>query len=203
MSRSDAGPPEAGTVLAVLTPTYPISTERLRLRPFGEADLDYLAEVMARPDVLRYLYDEPRSRHEVAEVLARRIGYTTIAVEGDRISLVAEVTATGEVAGDVVLGWTSTVHSQGEIGFVFHPDHHGHGYATEAARVMLGLGFDGLGLHRMIGRCDARNDASAGVMERLGMRREAHLIQNEHVKGEWTDELVYAILESEWRDESK
>jgi len=64
---------------------------------------------------------------------------------------------------------------------------------------MLRLGFEGLGLHRITGRLDGRNAASARVLERLGMRREAHLVENELVKGEWTDEVVYAMLDREWR----
>ncbi len=64
---------------------------------------------------------------------------------------------------------------------------------------MLRLGFEELGLHRIIGRCDARNIASGRLMERLEMRREAHLIESEFVKGEWADELVYAILDREWQ----
>jgi RimJ/RimL family protein N-acetyltransferase len=95
--------------------------------------------------------------------------------------------------------WVSREHRQGEIGYVFHPDHGGSGYATEAAEVMLRLGFDQLGLHRVIGRLDGRNTASARVLQRLGMRREAHFTQNEFYKGEWADEVVYAMLEDEWR----
>jgi len=106
---------------------------------------------------------------------------------------------TGELVGDVLLTWASAEHRQGEIGYVLHPEHAGRGYVTEAAREMLRLGFDGLGLHRIVGRLDARNAASARVLERLGMRREAHLRENEFVKGEWTDELVYALLAREWR----
>jgi RimJ/RimL family protein N-acetyltransferase len=64
--------------------------------------------------------------------------------------------------------------------------------------VLLGIGFGSMRLHRIAARCDARNLASARLMERLGMRREAHLVQNELVKGEWTDELVYAIRAVEW-----
>ena len=63
---------------------------------------------------------------------------------------------------------------------------------------MLQISFGQFGLHRIIGRCDARNTASSGLLERLGMRREAHFRQNEYVKGEWCDELVYAILAEEW-----
>jgi RimJ/RimL family protein N-acetyltransferase len=65
---------------------------------------------------------------------------------------------------------------------------------------MLSIGFDRWNLHRMIGRCDARNLASAAVLRRIGMRQEALFRENEWVKGEWTDELVFAILADEWRD---
>jgi RimJ/RimL family protein N-acetyltransferase len=98
--------------------------------------------------------------------------------------------------------WRSAEHRQGEVGYILHPAHERRGYATEGARAMLALGFDGLGLHRIYGRIDARNAASARVLERLGMRREAHLVENEWVKGEWQSELVYAILAREWRDAS-
>ncbi len=63
----------------------------------------------------------------------------------------------------------------------------------------IGNDGDGLGLHRIAGRCDGRNIPSARVMERLGMRREAHFRENEIFKGEWGDEFVCAILEHEWR----
>ena len=92
----------------------------------------------------------------------------------------------------------SREHRQGEIGYILHPDYHGRGLATEAAEVMLRLGFEDLGLHRVIGRLDGRNLASARVLERLGMRREAHFVENEIVKGERTDEIVHAMLEHEW-----
>ena len=98
----------------------------------------------------------------------------------------------------MVLQWTSRQHLSGEIGFIVHPDHQGRGYATEASRELLRLAFEDLGLHRVIGRVEARNIGSARVLEKLGMRREAHLIENEYVKGEWQSELVYAMLAREW-----
>jgi RimJ/RimL family protein N-acetyltransferase len=90
-------------------------------------------------------------------------------------------------------------HRQGEIGFIFHPDHQGRGYATEAAAAVLAIAFGAYGLHRVFGRLEARNVASARVLEKLGMRREAHLRENEWIKGEWQSELVYAVLAREWR----
>ena len=91
--------------------------------------------------------------------------------------------------GDCVLFWRSEEHQKGEIGYVFNPAYHGRGLATEAVVALLRLGFEGLGLHRITGHLDARNTASARVLERAGMRREAHLVENEFVKGEWTDEF--------------
>ena len=65
--------------------------------------------------------------------------------------------------------------------------------------MLLRLAFEELGLHRVYGRAEPRNTASARVMEKLGMQREAHLVENEFVKGEWQSELVYSILDREWR----
>jgi RimJ/RimL family protein N-acetyltransferase len=193
----------AGYDPGVLRPDYPLVTERLELRPLRLDDLDDLFAYHSRPDVARYLYWEPRDRARTLEVIRQRARCTTLAREGDRLVLGAVLRGTGTVIGEVNLAWVSAEHRQGEIGFVFHPDHHGKGLAGEAAREMLRLGFAGLGLHRIIGRCDARNAASARLMERLGMRREAHFVQSEIFKGEWGDEYVYAILAAEWRDTAR
>ena len=183
----------------MIRPTYPLLTERLALRPFADDDLDALYEIQRREDVARYLYWGPRSRDEVREALAIRQGMTSLDAEGDGLVLAAVLRDSGTLVGDFTLRWLSREHRQGEIGFILHPDHQGRGYGTEAAPVLLRIGFEGLGLHRIIGRCDGRNAASARLMARLGLRREAHLRENEFVKGEWCDELVYAMLASEWR----
>jgi RimJ/RimL family protein N-acetyltransferase len=187
----------------VLTPEYPIKTDRLLLRLYTQDDLDDVYDIQSRPGVTRYLYWGPRDREQAQSSLDMKVDASRLKDEGDNLTLAVVLPETGKVIGDVMLIWVSREHRQGEIGYVFHPDHGGHGYATEAAEVMLRLGFEALGLHRIIGRLDGRNTASARVLERLGMRREAHLVQNEIVKGEWTDELIYAMLQDEWRDREK
>jgi RimJ/RimL family protein N-acetyltransferase len=177
---------------------YPLKTGRLVLRPYREEDLDALYDIQCRPDVARYLYWSPRSRREVREALTTRITHSSLEDDGDGMVLAVLRRDTGELIGDVNLMRLSREHGQGEIGFVFHPDHHGRGFATEAAEEMLRLGFETLRMHRIIGRCDARNTASAGVMQRLGMRKEAHFKENELVKGHWCDEYIYALLADEW-----
>jgi RimJ/RimL family protein N-acetyltransferase len=179
-------------------PEYPIRTERLLLRPYDHGDVDALYAYQRLPEIHRYLYTEPRTRADIEALVAERAGSAVLTGAGQGITLVAELAQTGELVGDCVLFWRSQEHEQGEVGYVFNPAYHGRGLATEAVGALLRLGFEGLGLHRIAGHLDGRNTASARVLERAGLRREAHLVENEFVKGEWTDELIYAILRSEW-----
>ena len=185
--------------MSALEPSYPLRTERLVLRPFEFEDFDALLAMYSSPDVVTYLYHGPRGADEVRRLLDDKIGSTSIADEGDKICLAVTLAATGEVIGDVVLMWLSAAHRQGEIGYVVHPDHQGKGYATEATAVLLDLAFGDERFHRIVGRAEGRNAASARVLEHHGMRREALLVENEWVKDEWQSELVYAILGREWR----
>lgn len=181
-----------------LHPAYPIVTDRLRLRPLTTADSEALLTYRGRADVCRYLPFEPMTPEVLGGRLRTDLSRTTITTEGQALTLGVELAETGRLIGDLVLFFRSREYAGGELGYVFHPDVAGQGYATEAARAMLGLAFDQLGLHRVIARLDARNESSARLAARLGMRREAHFVRNEIFKGEWADELVYALLAEEW-----
>jgi RimJ/RimL family protein N-acetyltransferase len=185
-----------------LRPTYPIRTDRLALRPWRPDEVDRYHQLRGDPAVARFLYDQPLTREQAADKLGRL--RSEITAPDQWMNLAVEVVAEspaggGRVVGDVGLCWRSDDHRQAEIGYAFHSDSHGHGYASEAAAAMVELAFTGLGAHRVCGRLDARNQRSAALLERLGMRREGHLVENEFVKGEWTDEAIYAVLEHEWR----
>ncbi|MEU8156175.1 GNAT family N-acetyltransferase [Micromonospora sp. NPDC048986] len=179
-------------------PTYPIRTARLVLRPVTVDDLDDVYSFQRRPDVVRWMLGaEPRTREQsLASVLAMA-GEDAWRAEGDCLT-VAAVTDAG-VIGIVELVWRSQLDRTAELGFVFHPDHGGRGLATEAATALLAWGFTEFGLHRVYGRCHARNAASARMMARLGMRQEARHVESYLFRGEWADRLVFAILAHEWR----
>jgi RimJ/RimL family protein N-acetyltransferase len=178
---------------------FSLETERLRLRPFNPGDFEALLAMQSRRDVARWLYWEARDEDAVRAALEVKLGQAAMSADGEGLSFAVVLESSGELIGDCTVFMVSAEHRQGEVGFIFHPDHHGHGYATEAARALLAFAFGECRFHRVIGRLEARNSASARVLERIGMRQEALFAENEWVKGEWQSERVYAILEREWR----
>ena len=183
----------------MLRPDYPIRTTRLLLRPYATTDVAAMLDIYSRPDVVRYLYEEPRTEDNVRAMIEDRLDNVALAKDGDYLSLAIALPEYPDTAiGTAMLHWTSEEHRQGEVGYTLHPDHSGKGYATEATRTLVDLGFRDTGLHRLVGRLDARNIASRRVLEKCGMRVEAHLVENEWVKGEWVSEIVCAVLRSEW-----
>jgi RimJ/RimL family protein N-acetyltransferase len=178
-----------------------VRTERLLLRPLRPADADGLLAYRSRPDVCRYVPFEPMTLADITSRIATQWSRVELTDEGQSLVLGAELAATGELIGDVILFWHSRLHASGELGYVFNPDFAGQGYATEAARAVLGLGFDGLRLHRIIARLDERNGPSARLAARLGLRPEARLVENELFKGQWSNELDFAMLAAEWESQ--
>ena len=181
------------------SPELPILTERLVLRQFTRGDVEAVFAYRQREDVARYLFDGPMTFESCAEAVQARIRQVSLAAENDRVTLAVVRREDDRLVGEVTLIWRSVVSRQGEVGYVFNPVFHGRGYALEAARELLTLGFSGFGLHRIYARCDPRNTASFRLMQRLGMRREAHFRDKTLLRGEWTDEYVCAMLAEDWQ----
>jgi len=166
------------------------------LRRFRAEDAEAFSAYRSDPNVARYQsWDAPVSVEEAARQIMRFAvtdpgapGWSQYAVEHR---------AEGVLIGDVGVRLEDNL-MQAEIGFTFAPAFHGKGYAAEAVRCVLGGLFAG-GLHRVSAGCDARNTASARLLERLGFRREGHRVEFTWIKGEWTDELLFGLLARDWR----
>lgn len=173
-----------------------LETERLILRRFTDPDLEPFVAYRGLPEVARYqswdAYSLSDGRKLMAEMQSREPG-----APGEWFQFAVVERASNALVGDCAL---RVEGPQGEVGFTLHPAYQGKGYATEAVRGLLEYAFSTLGSHRVIGNCDARNLASARVLERVGMRREAHFVEDYWSKGEWTSSLIYAILGREWRE---
>ncbi|KQX74467.1 GNAT family N-acetyltransferase [Aeromicrobium sp. Root472D3] len=179
--------------------TWPLTTERLALRPVEPDDFDAIWSYRSRPDVRRWLggsldRDEVRQRFLEPE---------------DRRTLLV-VLHEGDVVGDLMLivqdAWSQREAveqaraSVGLLGWAMHPDAGGRGLATEAVRELVRHAFDDVGVRRVVAECFADNEPSWRLMERIGMRREAHhVLDSMHRDLGWQDEYVYALLAEERR----
>lgn len=180
--------------------SLPIETDRLTLRRYLETDYDDLLKLQSNDDVTRFLLYDTQTPERVRNksLPGRLADLPPMDADQQALTLAVILRETGQHVGEVSLFVQNAAHRGGEIGFVFHPEFHGHGYAAEASVEILRLGFEEFGMHRIIGRLDARNTSSANLLKRLGMRHEGTFVQNEFLKGEWTDEAVFAMLADEW-----
>jgi RimJ/RimL family protein N-acetyltransferase len=195
---ADAGPPSLRLPFDVAeVERRPLTTARMTLRPLAAYDADDVWEYQRLPEVLRYIPWPERERDEAREHTEARAGMRRLAADGDAIFLA--MVLDGRVIGDLMVRLASLQHARIEIGWVVHPAFHGRGLATEGADVLLDLGFGRLAAHRVVAQLDARNAASAALCERLGMRREATLLEEEFNDGEWQDTASYGMLRHEWR----
>lgn len=172
----------------------PIRTRRLTLRPHTPADVEWMHTLFARDDVARYLPYEPWSAEFTRHKLAEHIKKNGLEHEAGGLTLAVTLAEAGDPIGQVLLWYTDREHGIAEMGWAFDPAWQGKGYAFEAANALLELAFDHYGVHRVAAHIDARNDASAALASRLGLRREAELRENEWLKGEWVTNLIHAMI---------
>ncbi|UUL77289.1 GNAT family N-acetyltransferase [Pseudarthrobacter sp. Fe7] len=177
--------------------SLPIRTERLVLRRFGGGDLDAFHAYHSLPETARFLPGPAKTYTQSMERVGRYANFA-FEKEGDWVALAIEAVDEPGLLGEVVLKWLPGM-GQGEVGWTLAPAARGRGYGTEAARAVLRLGFEDLGMHRIEARLDELNHASAALCGRLGMRLEARHIDKWRYKGQWATELVYSILADEWR----
>jgi [ribosomal protein S5]-alanine N-acetyltransferase len=179
--------------VSLTTPT--LQSNRLRLRPFTDADAGSLYALHSNAHVLRY-WDSPpwteRARAERFLAACREM-----AVEGTGVRLAVEV------ADQTFIGWCSLTrwnptYRSAALGYCFGEQAWGHGYATEAAAALLGWAFDTLDLNRVQAETDTRNVGSARVLEKLGFTREGTLREDCIVNGDVSDSWVYGLLRREW-----
>ena len=182
------------------TPTDPIhlETPRLTLRELRLDDWTGARDLDSDPEGVRYQSNDVLDDAGTKQYLEKSLGE---AAQRPRAVFDLAVCLRGDdrYVGRVGLKIERPEHREAAVWFQLRRDLWGRGLTSEAVRSILDFGFDRLQLHRVWGDCDPRNLGSAGVMEKVGMRREAHLRQNWWLKGEWCDSFIYAVLEDEWR----
>jgi ribosomal-protein-alanine N-acetyltransferase len=173
-------------------------TTRLILREFRADDWPAVLAYQTDPRYLRYYDWTGRTPQEVQAFVQSFLDQQHV---HPRIKFQLAVTLkdTRQLIGNCGIRLDAPGAREGDIGYELDPEHWGRGYATEAARAIVRLGFTELGLHRISSGCVADNVGSARVLEKVGMRLEGRQRDKEWYKGRWWDRLLYAILEDEWR----
>jgi RimJ/RimL family protein N-acetyltransferase len=176
----------------------PLKTLRLILRPFQEPDLAAFTAYRSDPEVAHYQsWEAPFSPAQAAVYLEEMV-QAHPGMPGEWYSFAIERQSDLGIIGDCAFQVLSNDPLQAQIGYTLAREHWKKGYAAEAVQGLLDYLFEEFNLHRITATCDAENTASFRLLERVGMRREAHFIENIWFKGSWGSEYVYAILRSEW-----
>lgn len=177
---------------------YPVShtSHRLRLREITIDDVDAVHAIYGSPKATEHLSFEPRTREQVALIVARSIVSATAKPRVEHCLGICERDS-GELIGYARLALEGG-EGAGTIGFALRPDAWGVGYGTETVRSLLALGFDELDLHRVWAARSPVNVASQKVLDRAGMKEEGRIRDHVHVRGAWRDSVIHSILEDEW-----
>jgi RimJ/RimL family protein N-acetyltransferase len=175
-----------------------LETPRLILRPFEDNDLENFLAYRSDQQIFMYQgWEIPYTR----EMALDFIGEMKIGQPGYRwhwYQLALELKSEDVMIGDCGFHLLAYDRRQAEIGFTIARQYQGYGYGTEAVIRLLDYLFGEMGLHRVQAACDPENVSSVRLLERVGMRREGHFVENFWSRDHWSDEYWYAILRREW-----
>lgn len=179
-----------------------LQTERLVLSPLVAGDAADVYAYRSEPDIARFQSWVPATLGDVEAFVAAAEG-VEFDTPGTWTQLGIRVRESGRLAGDIGIQVPQDAPRQVEVGITLSRPFQGRGMALEAMTAVLGHLFDQRGKHRVFASVDPRNAPSMALFERVGMREEAHFRESLWFKGEWADDVVFAILESEWRSGRK
>lgn len=180
-----------------------ITTDRLRIRPLQPADADDFYTYRSDPDIARYqgfdaMTDPAQARAFIEEEQGRLGG-----VPGEWSQWGIAFGTTNRLVGDCAVRTDTSDARQAELGITIAPAAQRNSYATEALRGLLRFLFAEQHLHRVIAITDVQNLASVQLLKRVGFRQEGHFIENVFLKGRWTSEFLFAVLQREWQARQK
>lgn len=182
--------------------SLPLESSRLILRPFQDSDLESFLTYRNDPEVARYQSWSVPYPRESGVQFVNLIQMTNPVSQGEWYQVAVELKSTREMIGDVAFCTLISDERQALIGYSLARPYWHQGCAFEAVSTLLGYLFEERDLHRVIAECDVDNVASWKLLEKLGFRREAHLVENVYFKGRYGSEYHYAMLAREWRKSS-
>jgi len=180
--------------MLVLLRSVSMETERLLIRRFSADDWQDLFEYLSQEVVVKYEPYEVFTEEACKQEAVRR--------SDDNNFWAVCLKDSGKLIGNIYL--SKQEYDTWELGYVFNADYQGKGYATDAARFLIDYIFCNQNARRVIAMCNPLNESSWKLLERLGLRREGHLIKNIYFKKDlagnpiWVNTYEYGILVEEW-----
>jgi len=175
-----------------------ILTERLALRDLEVSDTQRIFEYRSRPEVSCFQSWGAQSADGI-QLYLRDLSKTEPGRPGSWYQIGIILRSSGELIGDCGFQVLETEPRQADVGIALAPEFQGRGYATETLRALLDYLLVALGKDRVFGSVDPRNVRSMRLLQRVGMRKEAHRVKSLWFKGEWVDDAIFAITASEWK----
>lgn len=170
-------------------------TERLIVRKFVPDDWQDLYEYFSDAEILKFEPYEPLNEEQCREAAIYRSqssNFFAVCLKDNK-----------KLIGNLYVQKTDETFNTWEIGYVFNRAFHGNGYASESVNAMMNYLFNQKEARRIIAMCDPLNGPSWKLLERVGMRREAHHKKEIYFKCDtdgnpiWKDTFVYALLKEE------
>lgn len=174
-----------------------ISTERLVLKGIKLSDAESLFKYRSKPEIFEFQNWKPQTLQDVKIFISENIAKVPNFPD-TWYQLGVFIKQTDQLVGDIGIHFIDSDDKQAEIGYTLAQEYQGIGYAAEAVRGVLNYLFNNLKKHRITASVDPRNKKSIALLERIGMRKEAHFKKSLWFNEEWVDDIVYAILEEEW-----
>jgi RimJ/RimL family protein N-acetyltransferase len=175
-----------------------LHTKRLHLRGLRLEDAIVISAYRGLPEVAKYQSWTTFGLEDATQLIADQLTVKSAAADS-WVQLMIVLTESGQPIGDCGIHFPSNALQQVELGITLDPSYQNRGFACEAIEGVLGYVFDSLNMHRASATTDAENTAAQNLFQRLGFRREAHLVEHVWFKGAWGSEYVFAMLQREWQ----
>lgn len=177
--------------------TINLKTNRLEIRPITEDDAKSVFAYRSDPETNRFLSLEPQTVDDVIGFI--NSSSHAINIVDTWFQLVITLKNSQTIIGDIGLHFLAPDNTQAEIGYTLHKNYRGKGFATEAVSAVIQYVFNTLQKHRIRASVDPNNSVSIVLLERLRFKKEAHFKESLFFKGNWVDDVVYALLAKDWR----
>lgn len=178
-----------------MSPFEIINTDRLSITTLGLQDKEVFLAYRGNPAVYQFQSWNPPSLQEVEDFIRQNL--TVIPNTPNTWLQLGIYLHNGPLIGDVGLHFLED-GAQMEIGYTLAPEHQGQGYAFEAVKAVIAHLFRDLKKHRVTASVDPDNLRSINLLKKLGFRQEGHFKKSFLIRGEWCDDMIFAMLEEEW-----